>query len=616
MALGKTDRNPLTSTVQALQIRNMDYLNALLTVLPGSFAKNLKKDELVITIAKQLQRDNLKTIWDSLTELDQLAIAEAVYDPDGCFKDQIFYAKYGENPVWRTRDDAESRYKPYPSLLGLFFYDIDRYSHQPGRYLPPDLKSTLRDFVREPLPAKLQTQEKLLTSVKIKSGFKAPEVEIQVRQCDREIAAQQDLMTVLRLVSLDKITVSEKTGIPTAATINLLTPLLAQGDYYSDLSEDEEPVSPIQPFAWLMILQGGGLTVAVGKKVQLTAAGQKALSEDAPSILKLLWKKWLKTRVLDEFRRIDSVKGQTGKGQRGFTDLSKRRAPIENTLKVCPGDRWVLLKDFERYMIATQDVFEVTRSRDTLYHESPGNTLAYYSSDWSLIEESYLQVFLFEYVATMGLIDVLYIPPEYCRLSHRYMTPIAHRYQGFLGFRLNALGLYCLGKKSQYQPSRMVTQTSSAPIESSAFLEVYPNLTIVVDLDNFSTGDRLLLELYTQQVAEAVWELSEQKCLEALDKGHQIAALQTFLERSSGEKLPPSVLEFLKDLDDRSRALQDRGMAILLECANETIAEQLATDRGTQKYCFRVNDRFLVIPIAKKTAFQKGLNRLGYTFPL
>ena len=617
MALGKTERNPLTSTVAAIQIRNMEYLNALLKLLPGSFDKNLKKDQLVLTIANQLQGENLRTLWKSLSEIDQLAIAEAVYDPEGCFSDEVFYAKYGERPVWKTSDEPEFRYRACPSRLGLFFYDDDRYSHQAGRYLPPDLRSTLRTFVQKPLPPTLNTEENPPVSLSIKSRLK--ELSIPIQQGWREAAAQQDLLTVLRLISLDKITVSDKTTFPTTATLKLLTPLLAQGDYYSQPSDQEgEAVGSIQAFAWPMILQAGGLAVAVGKKLQLTAAGQKALSQDAPTTLKMLWKKWLKTRFLDEFRRIETVKGQTGKGQRGFTDLSKRRAPIEQTLMACPADRWVLLDDFKKYMIATQNTFEVTRSPEHLSNESSGYSLSYYLSEWGLIEKPYLQVFLFEYVATLGLIDVAYVHPEHCggEYSRHYIRPITHRYQGLMAFRLNGLGAYCLGQKSQYKASSIASEKTASPTKSAPFLEVYPNLTIVVEPNALSTGDRLLLELYTQQVAEAVWELDEVKCLEALDKGHHIASLQTFLERSSGQKLPPPVLKFLKALDDRSQAIQDRGMAIFLECANETIAQQLATDPATQRYCFRVNDRFLVIPMTKKNAFQKGLKRLGYTFPV
>jgi len=43
-------------------------------------------------------------------------------------------------------------------------------------------------------------------------------------------------------------------------------------------------------------------------------------------LLETLWKNWLKNTLLDELRRIDSIKGQTGKGKRNLT------------IKKCPMD--------------------------------------------------------------------------------------------------------------------------------------------------------------------------------------------------------------------------------------------------------------------------------------
>jgi len=53
-----------------------------------------------------------------------------------------------------------------------------------------------------------------------------------------------------------------------------------------------------------------------GKRLALTKAGQKALNEAPEKTLQALWKHWLKTTGFDELRRIESIKGQTGKAKR------------------------------------------------------------------------------------------------------------------------------------------------------------------------------------------------------------------------------------------------------------------------------------------------------------
>ena len=38
--------------------------------------------------------------------------------------------------------------------------------------------------------------------------------------------------------------------------------------------------------------------------------------------------------------------------------------------------------------------------------------------DWHIVQERYLLAFLFEYVATLGLIDIVYIPPSNARPNY------------------------------------------------------------------------------------------------------------------------------------------------------------------------------------------------------
>ncbi len=91
------------------------------------------------------------------------------------------------------------------------------------------------------------------------------------------------------------------------------------------------------------------------------------MTDTPESTLRKLWQLWLKTTMLDEYRRIDSIKEQTGKTKRGFTALAGRRQTIKSALQECPVGSWIQVDKLLRYMQATGNDFEVTRDFLGLY---------------------------------------------------------------------------------------------------------------------------------------------------------------------------------------------------------------------------------------------------------
>jgi hypothetical protein len=70
---------------------------------------------------------------------------------------------------------------------------------------------------------------------------------------------------------------------------------------------------------------------------QLTKAGRLAPgAPPAAATLRLIWQRWLKATLLDEFNRVEAIKGQHGKGKRTMTAVEGRRAAINAALQHCP----------------------------------------------------------------------------------------------------------------------------------------------------------------------------------------------------------------------------------------------------------------------------------------
>ncbi|MEP0820652.1 MULTISPECIES: helicase-associated domain-containing protein [Trichocoleus] len=240
-----------------------------------------------------------------------------------------------------------------------------------------------------------------------------------------------------------------------------------------------------------------------------------------------------------------------------------------NALKDCPITQWVALSDFLRYMIAAGYDFEVSRNSETLSLEGYGSL---YDGSWLLLEARYLLCFLFEYVSTLGLIDVAYLHPDEGFLilpsNDYYSDNTLSRYDGLAYFRLNALGAYCLGLSDRYQPA--------VPMQKQV-LRILPNLEVVA-VSELSRADRLMLNSFLASVSDVVWKLDQAKLLDAIAQGRTVAELQDWLIANSGEALPQPVAQFLADLQTRTTSLQDLGSARLIRCADAALAARIASD--------------------------------------
>jgi hypothetical protein len=608
------------STVgMALESMTVDELKHLASLVPTS-KRPTNKGGLVALILDYLTDEGIRAIWDQLDTLQRAAVAETVHGPDYGYSARRFSAKYGKEPDWGTKESWQYR----PSRLGFFFYRGS---------MPQDIKERLKSFVPPPEPLVLASQEGIPPAImfevrhydyETKKYYLEP-YEVPLTQCLVERAAQQELIAVLRLVATGKMAVSEKTRLPTAATIKAVTALLQDGDYYTtdvggaqevevpqeDDNEGQE-IGPIKGYAWPMILLGARLAEISGKRLVLTDAGRKALAAPPAFTLRNAWQAWLKTDVLDELRRINVIKGQTGKGARSLTAPRTRRAKIAEALMACPPGRWVLVSDFLRYLLAADLDFEVTRDEWSLYIHSSGYGALGQGNAWIVLQKRYIVCFLFEYAATLGLFDVAYIPPDdvpsdYGNNWGTDDLDFLSRYDGLLYLRMTPLGAYSLGLDRSYTP---------APLVAQPILKVLPNYDIVITQEAANSGDTLLLATYAVQTSPAVWKLEPSKLLDAMEAGHSLAELREFLETRGAGELPNTVDRLLNDYGARGGRLIDKGFVKLIECSDSMLATLIANDTQAKKYCYQAGERHLVVPIEAEKAFRKAVKQLGYLLPL
>jgi hypothetical protein len=568
-----------------------------------------RKADIAAVIMRHLAGERLRTVWQGLDALQQAAVAEVVHADLAQFDAARFRAKYGHDPNWGSEDQYGRNRQPSP--LRFFFY---------GSMMPADLKVRLKTFVPEPRPIEIAALDQLPSHYDrpfehwnsqkgiTEKGTEAVPLTVQ----ETELAAQRELLSVLRLVDAGKMAVSDKTRRASASTIETITALLEGGDYYPHVpakSEwDDENAGPIRAFAWPLLIQAGGLAQLAGTRLQLTKMGRKALSEPAAATIRTLWNKWMDTTMFDELTRIECVKGQNGKGKRGLTAASSRRGAIAGSLAECPAGKWIAMNDFIRYMQATGNDFVVSRNCWDLYISDQQYGSLGYEGYGGVLNERYTFALLLEYAATLGIIDVALIPPAGARRDFRHMWGTDEllffsRYDGLMYFRITPLGAWCLEVESNYQPP---------PVEVKPVLRILPNLEIAAAGPALEQSDRMALNAYALPVSDFVWRLDAGKLLAAIEEGRPVEELREFLTARSGASIPDTVARLLDDIAERCTKVHDRGLARLIECADAALAALIANDTRTRKHCLRAGERHLVVPASSEAAFRRALRDAGY----
>ncbi|WP_274915658.1 hypothetical protein [Streptomyces sp. WZ-12] len=137
--------------------------------------------------------------------------------------------------------------------------------------------------------------------------------------------------------------------------------------------------------------------------------------------------------------------------------------------------------------------------------------------DWPVVQGRYALCVLFEYAATLGLVDVRYVAPEGARDDFRHMWGADRleqfsRYGGLLAVRLNPLGAYAAGRVDEYRPG------PAPAVEARSPVRILPNFDVVA-LDALTPAASLLLDAFAPRSADRVWTLSTASLLKALHTG-------------------------------------------------------------------------------------------------
>ena len=587
--------------IDGLNELNVEHLKKFQSLLK-LHDRPTRKAEIVDSIHRYVMSSKLNIIWNELSVDEKNILREAVFDPGNRVVDRQYKAKYGKLPKYLKRNSSWSSKPHQATVLDVLLVNDPSRWHK-NRIVAADLKERLLQFIEPPKQIQLKTTKSLPETVK---NWEFGEESLTC--CNRELTVQYELAAILNLIKDGKILVSEKTLRPTLASQKKIAAKLVDGDFY----EKEQDIPPIRAFAWPMIFQAAKLANRQGTRLKLTRSGSAALSKPFEETIRMLWKGWLNHSIFDEFSRINLIKGQTrGRGKRALTTALHRRWIVDDVLEACPTGEWISVDDLSNFLQAEGHEFPITDDPWTLYINHPEYGSLGYAGfhGWEMLEQPYLFCLLFEYAATLGLIDVAYTLPNGSRFEyHRHNNPELYDlsflsyYDGLQFIRLNALGEYCLNGIEKYVPSRQ---------PDSSDLRLLPNLRIQGTLQ---PHELLVLELYADTESENVWRLNRIKCIEALEDGRPHDELRAFLQIRDKQPMPETMEGFLRKFESAAYALKPAGRAVIFECVDEKLANQIANHELTKKYCKTVYKNQISVTVRSEKAFRDAVHQVGFGF--
>jgi hypothetical protein len=268
----------------------------------------------------------------------------------------------------------------------------------------------------------------------VAKGGTVAEVEVRCTAAD----ALSNLVAVLELVAEGQVRCSAATRRPFAATVRCVEDVLVAGDYY-------EGGEPVAAFAWPMLLQAGGLALLDGTRLELSARGRAALAEPSYQVLCALWARWRSSVSHDELSRIEAIKGQRKPAT--LTSAARRRSAVAEGLAALEPNAWADVDTLLRILQKQEPPLTVVRGLMALWRlyivDSYYGSLGHVGSKaLDVLEARYALCVLFEYAATMGLVDIAYTDPRGARDDYSFLWgadeyDCLSRYDGLLAVRVN-----------------------------------------------------------------------------------------------------------------------------------------------------------------------------------
>jgi hypothetical protein len=569
----------------------VDHLKQLVRLCGGPGPEGTRKEFLVRYIVERLTTPaSLEEIWRQLDTLSQKALAHA-YHNGGELDEEAFVAQYGARPRRRGHGYWYS-YNRELLPLDLFIY---------RGHLPRELMLLLTPLVPPPdkfqLEGLVEAPEKLVID-----GEK-----LELVRADTKRVGLHDLEMYLRLYEQGVISRSTTSSRLTPKSVRTLLENLLEGDFLPH-EERVKPKDTIRPFGLSVFAEESGL-VSSRYSSKLGDEGEALVRYQDVEALLYAFETWTSDGDFDELSRITAIKGQNAK-RTHLTSPASRREGIIEALSWCPAGVWIPVSDFYRALKIWHFDFELDLSDYSgLYigDSTYGRLDESGRKGWAVAKGLYVNAVLWEYLGTIGALDLLYLPPEDAVLNHEYYGAYEEYYSlydGLAYFRINPLGAYLLGQAGEYVPSQ--------PFDAPLF-NIDPTLLLTLkDPDALTPSLHNQLGQCALEQDRKHYRLDTQQVLNSLESGSKLEHIAEFLSQRNEGSLPVQVTDWLEEIEGNTRAFESAGTAVLVKVRSRELLDLALEDPVLSKFAKALEGRTLAIRTNREKAFRERLKELGY----
>ena len=575
-----------------LESYNSDDLRVLIGVLPYKSTATRKADRLEFLVKALTSPESLRQLWGHMDDLQRTYVAEA-YHNGGEININAFVSRYGKLPQRSKRDKWS--YREDPILADLIVHNLR---------IPDDLMPVLAGLVPALEPFRLDGIEQ--APVSMATGKET----LPLLRADTEAAGWHDLIMYLHMLDEQKITISTN-GKLTPKSVHMLAGSLMRGDFLP-LDAETKFDDTIRPAGLHHFALAADLVNRRSGK--LTAQGRALVDTEDPELLLTAVETWTAASNYDELSRLSHIRGQRARGLH-LTNPAERRDRIVEALSWCPVGVWIDVAAFYRALIiwhfdfsleegGAQNLYVGYRYGSRGYYEPWADT----TDAWLLVNGLYVNAVLWETLATLGALDILFVAPDdadfpaitYTDTEGDYYS----RYDGLKYFRITPLGAYLLGQAGAYTHAKAAEPPP---------LAVRPDGQIqILDAERMTPVVHSRLAQIAVPVGENLYRLDATQVLGAIAEGADPADFVTFMERVGQQPLPAEVAQWFDAVVANSVAFSVKSEAVLIRPRTAALAQLAVDDQELNKYCRLLDERTLVVTANRVNAFGKRLHELGY----
>jgi hypothetical protein len=523
--------------------------------ISGVKAVSTRKADMVDALYNYLSsKDNIIAIWNSISQMEKEIISEYIRSEGKLERKEVkeIMKKYNQN------ETSSSIYR-YGTGIQEYFYNTSKANlfFINGR-LPVEITTILKSFIKpievEFFPTYVNPQEYL----KNETRYHHREF-ISIRE-----NFEKDFVSTIKLVNSSKFKTTKASQMPNKTAMVKMNEVLTNKEifYENDISQVRVIDNTIRLYGISKLLLESGILKIQNETLMLGYNADDFLMMKTVEKCKFLLEEYIKSDA-DELRRINELKIKTDYDG----NYSTCREVILKYLKMAPIDEWIEIEQLIKF---------IKKSDRNFLRKIVGTIYTYYEyeryyypdqNSWEEEEGRFIDVVLMEYLASMGIVDLL-ISEDYNDEDVEYFKVDY--------FKLTQLGAHILGVNDDYKIEH---------IEEEIGIIIQPNYEIIVQEGTMKDVHCIYLDKFAEKLSEdtvSIYKISFKAMVTALDNEISIEEIIHYFEEFSQNKIPDNVIISLNEWNEKSKKIKIRRVTIV-ETDDKYLLEELKNYKEIKK---------------------------------